>query len=369
MEEERLYKIALSLIPGFGAHTFKQLINYCGSAKQVFHEGAGKLQRIPGIGAENLKKIKQKVALEEAEKVISDCEKQNIIITYFDDAAYPKRLKGVHGAPAIIYTKGQMDLNAQKMISIVGTRKATHYGLDITKQIVDELLPFEATIISGLAYGIDICAHKEATKCNLPTIGILAGGLDKIYPAAHRTHALKMQENGGILSEHVPGTTPDAPKFPARNRIIAALSDAIIIVEAASRGGALITAEIGNNYNKDVFAVPGNISSTYSEGCNNLIKSHKANLFTSVSDLVYYLNWDLGEEKEKLSKIELPELDGNLLQIIEKMKSTDALLIDELSWQTQIPMSQLAGCLLDLEFKGLIKSLPGKKYALNSIYK
>jgi DNA processing protein len=252
------------------------------------------------------------------------------------------------------------------MVAIVGTRQATSYGKHCVEELINGLIPHQATIVSGLAYGIDIHAHKHAVKVQLPTLGVMGSGIDVIYPAAHKEVAKKMYSQGGLITEHPFGTRPEAHNFPARNRIVAALSDAIVIVEAAATGGALITAEIANSYNKDVFAFPGNIGQNTSEGCNNLIKANKAFLITSVRDLEYLMNWDTTDaptEKQDLNDLEKFEpAERSVIKVL--MENKNQLMIDELSWRTGINVSQLASILLTLEFQGLIQPLPGKIYKL-----
>ncbi len=369
MHNELIHKLALSLIPGIGGYAFKQLISYCGSAEEVFKAHPARIQRIPGIGIQTITLIKNNASLKRAESVLEFCEKQKTKILFHSDPDFPSRIKNIPDTPSVLYFKGECDLNNTKVISIVGTRNASTYGIQVCKEIISDIKKHNPLIVSGLAYGIDITAHKEAIKQNLPTVGVLAGGLDKIYPASHKVHAEKMIENGGIITEHPPGTIPDAPKFPARNRIIAGFCDAVIVVEAAKKGGALITAELANGYNKDVFAVPGNIYNTYSEGCNAIIKQHKANIFTSTSDLEYYLNWDQEEKVSPKAQINFDELEKEERTIIEELKEKKSIIIDELAWNTQIPVHKLASILLNLEFRGLINSLPGKKFSLSEVYK
>src|SRR5690606_16227964 len=224
---------------------------------------------------------------------------------FYTDKNYPTRLKQINDAPSLLYVKGNVDFENQKMVAIVGTRKATEYGKRCVEDLVAELVPHRATIVSGLAYGIDIHAHKQAVKNDLPTFGVMGSGMDIIYPSAHKETAKKMFANGGLITEHPFGTKPDAHNFPARNRIVAALSDAVIIVEAAAKGGALITADIANSYNKDVFAMPGNLRQSHSAGCNNLIKSNRAHLLTSVKDLEYIMNWDPAVKPSRKESINL----------------------------------------------------------------
>ncbi len=365
MDQNRLAQVALNFIPGVGHMLVKQLVSYCGSAEDVLKASKSKLLKIPGIGAQTASAILSNKHIQKAEDELAICEKYGIKLLLHTDPEFPKRLNQLNDAPSLLYYNGNADLNASKVVAIVGTRKATDYGKDITEHLIEQLIPHNPIIVSGLAYGIDICAHKAALKNNLETIGVLASGVNVIYPAVHREIAHKMIGQGGLLSENTIDSKPDAPKFPARNRIIAGMADAVLVIEAAARGGALITAEIANSYNKDVFAVPGPLNAEYSAGCNNLIKINKANLLTSVKDLEYLMNWEAGEVvTEKLSfDLDSFEEDERLV-ISELISQKESIMIDNLSWKTQLPISKLASVLLNLEFKGFVNSLPGKRYRL-----
>lgn len=361
--DEKLYQLALELIPGIGDVNAKNLIAYCGSASSIFKTNTNHLRKIPGIGPDKIAAITSAEYLTKAEAILNTCEKQSISIIHYTDREYPSKLKQVADAPNILYVKGQIN-QWTRVLAIVGTRNATEYGQAVTAKIVQDCMNLNVVIVSGLAYGIDITAHRAALKCEIPTIGVLAGGLDKIYPTLHKKNAEEMIQTGGLISENPPGTKPEAHYFPARNRIIAGMSDAVIVVEAARKGGALITANIADSYNKTVFAVPGDLNNKYSEGCNYLIRNQKALLYTGVNDLTYHLNWEEGSSEETTTQNyqDLPEVDQRIVNVLQEHK--DGLAIDDLSWRVQIPVNQLAGVLLNLEFQGLIKSLPGKKYKL-----
>lgn len=367
MDDEKLHQVALSFVPGIGDVNTKQLISYCGSASAIFKSHRQKLRNIPGIGMKTITSLGNREIFEKAEKLIKKCANERIQILFYTDPDYPKRLKQILDAPPLIYFKGKTDLNNQKIVAIVGTRQATEYGKFVTGKIIEQLKPHKVLIVSGLAYGIDIHAHKMAIQHDLPTLGVMASGLNIVYPAIHKNIVYEMMSNGGVLSEYPLDEAPEAHRFPARNRIIAGIADATIIVEAAERGGALITAEIANSYNKDVFAIPGDINNKYSAGCNNLIKSHKANLLTSVKDIEYIMNWEVNIDQDDLHKELTPEdFADEEWKIIDVLKGSNSdLLLDDLSWKSQIPVNKLASFLLNLEFKGTIKSLPGKRYKLN----
>ena len=365
MDQNRLSLLALHFIPGVGDYLIRQLVSYCGSAEKVFKTPKGKLLKVPGVGEVTAESIRLGKPFNAAEKEIKKAERENVQLIFFTDKNYPSRLKQVNDAPSLIYAKGNINFENPKTVAIVGTRQATAYGKECVEELINNLVPHNPLIVSGLAYGIDIHAHKHAVKNNLQTIGVMGSGMDVIYPASHKETAKKMMENGGLATEYPFGTPPDSHNFPGRNRIVAALSDAVVIVEAAIKGGALITAEIANSYNKDVFAFPGNIGQSHSEGCNNLIKANKAHLITSAKDLEYIMNWDAGTKptkKEHLSLESYEPAEQTVLKIL--LENNNQMMIDDISWRANLPVSQLASILLGLEFKGVISSLPGKVYKI-----
>lgn len=367
-ETELLYRLALREADGVGGVLFRHLISYVGSAEEVFKTPKARLLKIPGVGSHVLDKIKdERSLLIIAEKNLRLCQKNQVDIISFSDENYPARLKNLYDAPAIIFTQGGGNLSFGRSIGIVGTRKATNYGKDITEAIVEALKPYNVSVISGLAYGIDIAAHKAAMKNDIQTIAVMAGGIGMIYPAAHRKYADQIKTEGLLLSENRYDLVPVAPQFVARNRIIAGLSDVILVVESAKRGGGLITAEYGNNYHRDVYAVPGDIGNPFSEGPNNLIKNNKAQIFTSVDDMVESLNWVAGEDT-KVPKIEttidLSSFSEDESKVITLLRQKGAYQIDEISFETNIRLNKLASLLLNLEFMDLVRALPGKKFEL-----
>lgn len=363
---ERLAFLALHFVPGVGNFLVKQLISYCGSAEAVFQSPKGKLLKIPNVGEVTAQSIKTGAPLREAEDEFGKAQKEGAEILFYTDDKYPSRLREIEDAPSVIYWKGQANLDHAKIVALVGTRQATAYGKKVTERLLDELKPHRALVLSGLAYGIDIQAHKEALKNELPTIAVFGNGLDTIYPGQHRDTAHKMLNHGGWITENSFGTKPDAHNFPARNRIIAGLCDALIVVEASEKGGALITANIANSYNKDVFAVPGPVDGPFSAGCNQLIKSNRANLLTGVADLEYIMGWNAATpEPARSPQLQLHLLSPEEQQIVRLLQEKNAPVgVDEISWRTGIPQGTLASLLLTLEFNGSIKSLPGKMYGL-----
>ncbi|NVO02276.1 MAG: DNA-protecting protein DprA [Bacteroidetes bacterium] len=360
-----VYKIALSLIPSVGDRIAKKLVSYCGSVEAVFNEKKSNLLKIPGIGeivANSV--IKQKV-LARAEEEVLFIEKHNITPVFYLDDNYPNRLKHCSDSPLMLYYKGNADLNHEKIIAIVGTRNATEYGKKCCIDLVADLVPHNPIIISGLAYGIDICAHKASLENGLKTIGVMAHGLDRIYPNVHKSVSKKMAEQGGLITDYMSQTNPDRENFPSRNRIIAGMADAVIVVEAAKKGGALITADIANSYNRDVFAFPGRIGDEYSAGCNHLIKINRAALIQSAADIEYLMGWTKIKEKKSVQKKLFVELSSDEQILFDILNTEGNKDIDYLSFKSNLPMSKASALLLGLEFKGMVNSLPGKVYKVN----
>jgi len=305
--------------------------------------------------------------LDRAEEEIRFIEKNGVTPIFFTDAVYPSRLKQCDDAPVMLYSKGNMDLNAAKVISVVGSRRYTSYGKKICEQMVEALAPYNVLISSGLAYGIDIIAHRHALKHELSTVGVLAHGLDLLYPAEHSNTAEKMTQKGGLLTEFMSSTKMNPEYFPRRNRIVAGMADATVVIEATHKSGALITAEIANSYDREVFAVPGRMDDTSSEGCNLLIKANKAMLIQSAEDIIKALNWDVQQGTPKKVQAELfANLTTEEEMLVNILKEKEKIHIDELCIASQLSMSRAATLLLNLEFSGTVKSLPGKVYTLNN---
>ncbi|MEP7171102.1 MAG: DNA-processing protein DprA, partial [Bacteroidota bacterium] len=324
------------------------------------------LEKIPDVGPVTAEAIKKFHDFEKAENECRFIEKHNITPLFYLDKSYPARLKNCSDAPVMLYYKGNADLNSQRIVAIVGSRSATDYGKTITEKIVADLKPSKVIIASGLAYGIDVYAHKAALKNEMETVGVLAHGLDRIYPGLHRSIAEKMIERGGLLTEYLTETNPDKENFPQRNRIVAGISDAVVVIEAAKKGGALITAEIADNYNRDVFAVPGRLNDSLSEGCNHLIKINKAALIESAKDIEYIMGWEEKQSK-KIKNVQrnlFIELNAEEKSLIDFISLNGSMNIDAICSNMTLPVSKVSATLLNLEFKGMLKSLPGKIYEL-----
>ena len=368
------HELALTLLPGIGPQLTRQLMSYGGAAKNVLMMPPGKLRHIPGVGAATVAILTGKdreAAFRKAEADLKKAEKDGVEIIFYTSKRFPSRLKQIADAPAILYYQGTADLNAPKVVALVGTRQATDYGREQTERIIKGLLPHRPLVVSGLAYGIDIMAHRAALQEGLETVGVMATGLDIIYPAAHRKTAEKMREQGGLLTEFPFGTPPDRYNFPARNRIIAGLSDGTVVVEAAIKGGALITAELALSYDRDVLAVPGNLSSAASAGCNALIRDNKAALYAEPLDLEQLLNWDAAlHQSGKFKPVPSYSADDFTIEEFALITVLAAAIgreeqMDELAWKAQLAIHTVASLLLGLEFRGVVRALPGKKFVLN----
>lgn len=366
-QNKLLYQIALTQINGVGDRTARLLLQAVGNEEALFRSSRKPLLSINGIAGKTVDEILNPDVLRKAEKELLFIEKNKIQTYFVNDENYPSRLRDYTDAPILLYFKGNTDFNTQRVISIVGTRNSSYYGNNFCDSFLEELasaLP-HTLIVSGLAYGIDINAHRAALKHKLPTIGVLAHGLDRIYPSAHRQTAIEMMEGGGLLTEFTSGTEPDKFNFVRRNRIVAGIADAVIVVESNTKGGSLITAEIANSYCKDVFAVPGKTTDPKSNGCNKLIAEHKADLFLSTEYFISQMGWDTQSQKTEPKQQRLfTDLSEQETLVVNILTQNSNLHIDLLAKESEIPIYQLLPILLDLELKGVIKNLPGNVYTL-----
>lgn len=362
--EELKYQIALTLIPNIGDVLGKNLLAYCGSASQVFKEKPKLLVKIPGIGQGSAKAIfKSKDVLLRAEEELAFIEKYKIKTLFYSNEDYPSRLKYCNDSPLLLYYKGNANLNSDKIISVVGTRTPSDAGKEITKKFMEDLQGSGILVVSGLAYGIDVHAHKYALDNSLQTVGVVAHGLDMVYPGAHAAIAKKMIKQGGMLTDFTSNTNPDAVNFPKRNRIVAGICDALVVVESKREGGSLITATIASSYNKDVFAFPGRPTDKLSEGCNGLIKTNKAAMIENAGDLLSAMNWLKKEEKKKKKQIPLMlSLTEPEQKVAASFTNRKQLHIDEICYASKMSVSAVSALLLQLEFNNLVKSKPGKMY-------
>jgi len=365
MNSEKIHQIALTLVPKVGDVAAKKLIAYCGGAEAVFKESRKSLMMIPGIGSVIANSIVSQDLLSAAEFEIRFMEQNEVKPVYFMDDDYPFRLKQCADGPIMLYRRGDVNLNAKRIISIVGTRKVTDYGKKITEEIVEGLSGLEdVLVVSGLAYGVDVMAHKACLKYGVPTVGVLAHGLDRIYPPIHYQISKEMEENGALVCDFTSGTNPDRENFPKRNRIIAGLSDATLVVEARKKGGALITADIANSYSRDVFAIPGRVGDINSEGCNNLIRRNQAALVQSANDICYLMSWDSESLKNSSQQVELfVNLNKDEEEVMGILSTKEKVALDLIAIQVKLSIPKLIQVLMSLELKGLVRVLPGNQYA------
>lgn len=365
MEEPDIYRIALGLIPGIGGITARKILACTGSAEAVFSAPEKTLLKIPGVGDQLVERIRNTGVLDLARRELEFINKRSIRCLFYGEDEYPERLLDCYDAPMFLFMLGQVNLNNSRMISIVGTRRPGSYGTDMCKCLVRDLASMdrELIIVSGLAYGIDHCAHISAMENGLDTVAVLGHGLKYMYPAMHRQVAAKITRQGALLTDFASDQKPERNNFIKRNRIIAGLSDVTIVVQSGHKGGALITADIANSYHRDVFAFPGRVRDSASAGCNQLIKTHKAALVEGAQDVAYLLGWDndppVGEEKPEIPMFRLSDKEE---QILEMLRSEGHVSIDRICLKCSIPVSRISAILLDLELAGLIKCLPGELY-------
>ena len=365
-DKDLLYKIGLGLIPGLGPVNSKNIIAYLGSVKSVFFATEKDFLKIPGIAQKAAQKIiRNRDILKQAEEELLFVKKHNIHTYFYTEKDYPFFLKQCPDAPLALFSKGNIDLNNRKLLSVIGTRKATPYGKDICKKLINELAQrgHNPVIISGLAYGIDSCAHQAAIDAGLDTIAVLGHGLNRLYPAMHRELAKKIVNQGALFTEFRSNSEFKRQNFVQRNRIIAGLSQATIVIESAYKGGSLITAELANSYNREVFAFPGRIGDAVSEGCNKLIKTHRAVLLQSVDDIEYMLSWDKDNNKSVQKQL-FVELNDEEQQLADILKKDQTVSTDEICRTTGMPIFKVSSLLLEMEFKGVVRTLPGKMYEL-----
>ncbi|MEP7107667.1 MAG: DNA-processing protein DprA [Ferruginibacter sp.] len=366
MTNDLLYQIALTLVPNIGDVHAKALINLYGDAQSIFKAKKRDLDHLEGIGTIRAGSIKAFTDFQSCEAEIKFIEQYRIIPLFITDKNYPQRLLNCYDSPALLYYRGNADLNCSRVISIVGTRNNSDYGKTACEKLVEELKQSNILVVSGLAFGIDTIAHRASLKNNLQTVGVLAHGLDRIYPPQNKTLAKQMVEQGGLLTEFISNTIPDKQNFPKRNRIVAGMCDALVVVESGKKGGSLITAELANSYNKDVFAIPGRTSDIKSEGCNYLVKNNKASLINCSADLLEMMNWVENKKIQPKKQRELfIELSPDEKIVIGLLQSQERIQIDQLYFKSGLSSSAMAAALLMLEMQGLVTSLPGKLYMLS----
>jgi DNA processing protein len=366
MDKDLLYQIALTLIPNIGPVQAKLLLQHC-NPEEIFHAKKSFLEKIEGIGPVKAASISAFKDFSKAEEEIKFIEKYKIKPLFLTDKDYPKRLLNCYDSPTLLFYKGDADLNTTKIIAIIGTRSHTDYGKQVTEKLVKELAAQNVMVVSGLAYGIDAIAHKASVKNGLPTIGVLAHGLDQIYPSEHAGLAKDMiKQGGGLLTEFRSKSKPDKHNFPTRNRIVAGMSDAAIVIETGIKGGSMITAELANGYNKDVFALPGKVTDSKSTGCNYLIKNNKAMLLTDAEEIIQVMGWEERSQKSGVrSQKELfIEMSKEERMVVDILNEKESVNIDEINMKSGLSSSAVAAAILNLELQNVILSLPGKLYKL-----
>ncbi|MNQ01382.1 hypothetical protein D3C85_140410 [compost metagenome] len=362
VEQDLLHLLALQRVEGVGDIMTKKLLTHFGDAESVFKAKASQLSTIDGVGSVLLKNLKDKSVFEKANQEIQFIQSNDINAVYFQDGDYPERLKHCIDGPVVLFTSGNINLKKRKIISIVGTRQITSYGIEFCRKLIEDLAPLDPIIVSGFAYGVDIVAHQLAMENNLQTIGVVAHGLNQIYPKPHKKYVARMEQNGGFMTEFWSSSNPDKENFVRRNRIVAGMTEATIVIESADRGGSLITANMANDYNRDVFAVPGRTTDKYSQGCNNLIKTQRANVLTSAADLIYILNWELEKESKPVQKQLFVTLDSEEQKVYDYLLKTGKEVMDIIALHCDFPIYKISGLLLNMELKGVIRPLPGKLF-------
>jgi DNA processing protein len=364
MEDLRLYQIALKNITGVGAQRAKALIKYFGGLKEVFDVPQKHWIEVLNIGPAVLKKMSRNEALEAAQQELEFIDRNKLDLLFFDDPRYPHRLSHCSDAPILLFCKGQTDLNNLKTVAVIGTRKCTNYGHERTQELIEGLVPYNALIVSGLALGVDTIAHELALSAGLPTAAVLGHSLDRIYPSANAALANKIKTSGVLISEFNHGTKPDRENFPQRNRIVAGMSDVVVVIETGVKGGSMITVSQALSYNRDVCAFPGKVADLSSAGCNWLIKKNQAHLIESAADLAFVMGWEVFEKRNATQKQLFVELDEEEELVVKVLEENISKSIDLISIACNWPTSKTASVLLNMEFKGLIRSLPGKQFCL-----
>jgi len=355
-------KIGLALTEKVGPVTAKKLVAHAGSLENFYKLTKKDLLEIEGISHTLAAKISQQNVLKDAEMHASWCAKHQVRVVSFWDKEYPQRLRNCDDGPVVLFVKGQGELNQDRALSIVGTRNITHYGRAFIEQLIEGLRPFGVQIISGLAYGVDIEAHRQALRFGMSTVGVMGHGPDVIYPAIHRNTADEMLVKGAVITEFVPGTPPDRENFPTRNRIVAGMADATLVVESDVKGGSIITANLAHSYYRDVFALPGRVDDKYSAGCNKLIFDQKAAMLRSADDLVEMMNWDLAGKKPGVQASLFLDLNPDEQILINYLRGSGKSPIDKIATEIDLPMPRCSSMLLELEFKGAVRSLPGRVF-------
>lgn len=357
-------QIALTLLSGIGSRRARIIVSYFNDLEEFFREKKLDISKLPGVTETMISWKQRKLVLERANEIIEQTEQLGGEILFFTDSNYPKKLKHCEDAPLVLYSKGTFNWNNQRNVAIVGTRKMTQYGRELTEELIDGLKNMDVVVVSGMAYGVDVCAHKQALRNNMETWGVLGHGLDKLYPSAHFKVASEMFKNGGLISEFIPGMDIEPGNFPMRNRIVAGLTDATVVVESGVSGGSMITANLARDYHREVFAFPGDVKKESSAGCLKLIRENTASLIQSSADFLESMDWKPAKQAAMQQASLFLNLDPIEERVVHCLQEKKELSLDILGLLAKLPVHELSALLLNLEFKGLIRSLPGKRYSL-----
>jgi DNA processing protein len=363
-KEELFYRIALTQTELIGDKIGRQLLQHFGSASAIFHASLKQLMAIEGFGQKKADLLRHEIDEAKINQEIVFMEKHNIAPLFIADKDYPRALKTCADAPLMLYYKGDADMNSKKTVAIIGTRKNTEYGMRITEELVEGLQSLDVIIVSGLAFGIDVIAHRKAVQLGMPTIGVMAHGLDTIYPSQHKHITKEMVKHGGLLTEYISGTSPDRFNFPMRNRIVAGMCDVTVVIETETKGGAMITAKLAAGYNREVAAFPGRTIDKKSEGCNYLIRTHMAQMITGANDLIEMMSWETNEKQKTIQPKLFNHLTDDEIKITNILEGSEGMHIDEVFLKAGVNTSILSSLLLMLELAGVVKALPGKRYRL-----
>jgi len=350
-------------LSGIGSKRARIIVSFFNDLDEFFLDKKLDISRLPGVPDTAIGYQQRKTALEQSDKILNELSRLGGDLIFLTDSNYPKRLKQCEDAPLVLYCKGNINWNARRIVSVVGTRKMSSYGQRVTQEFISGMQHTDVTVVSGMAYGVDICAHKMALSLGMSTWGVLGHGLDRMYPSSHMKTAEKMLEQGGLITEFAPGMDIEPGNFPMRNRVVAGLADATIVVESGESGGSLITAYLANDYHREVFAFPGDVDRPYSAGCLKLIRENAARLVCSAQDVLEVMDWkpDVLMEQSRL----FVDLSAEEEQIMDVLLEKKQLHIDAIGFLSKMPVYHVSSLLLHLEFKGLIRSLPGKIFSLS----
>jgi DNA processing protein len=363
-DEQLRYQLALTKIEGVGEKYGRRLLSEIGDVAQIFKASRKQLMSIEGLGAKRIEAIKHEPDWASIDKEINFIVKHDIRPIFITEAEYPKLLKECGDAPLLLFFKGKPCYNETRNVAIVGTRHNSEYGQRATEELIEGLRSLNVCVISGLAYGIDIIAHRKALQCGLPTVGVVAHGLDRMYPSVHKATAKEMTALGGIMTEYPSGTVAEKQNFPMRNRIVAGMAHVTVVVETDVKGGAMITAKLAAGYNRDVAAIPGRTTDPKSNGCNYLIRTKIADLINTAQDLAELMDWQATQATMSLQTRLFPSLTKEELNIVKIIEGNESMHVDEIMLKSKMASTSLASLLLQLELQNVVKSLPGKRYAL-----